>query len=135
MMENSSKDEVERRGTTVTQKSEGSASCMVDLCHKKLEFVQINAEARLSSACFEVCDTSYVQCDYAFGGEFTSYHNFTLDPVNTEKFYQSLSESQDLLINAKCVKEKFNGPQWLTQLENYCQERSIKFIYTYRSVE
>lgn len=135
MIEKPSKEEVERQVNTLSQKSTESSFCDVVLCHDKLDFVKMNAQARLSNTCFEATDTSVVQCDYAFGGKFTSYHNFIMDPENTEKFYHCLSESQDLLINAKHVREKFCGPEWLAEIEKYCQDHNIKYIYHYRSAE
>lgn len=110
-------------------------SCNFCLCDDNLEYVRINATATVSSSYFEINSVNIVKCDHAFGGEFTSYHHYVFDQKNAIRLYQSLGESLDLVIITKLIKRKFGSNEGLLKLDDYCKERTIEYLYTYRSVE
>lgn len=105
------------------------------LCDAKLEYVQIHAYAKISKSYFEVNAINYVQCDHSFGGGFTSYHHYVFDSINTLRFYQLFQDPADLVFISKHMKQQFGSPDGLMKLEKYCNEKSIKYHYTYRSEE
>ncbi|MGB7594974.1 MAG: hypothetical protein WBL80_05365 [Erysipelotrichaceae bacterium] len=106
-----------------------------DICNEKLRNTEMYTTATVKSNYFEVYAISHIQCDYSFGGEFTCYEKYIFDRLNTEKFYQSLDQSTDLIRLSEIVKEKFGGHSGLKTLEEYCREKDIKYEYTHRYEE
>jgi len=106
-----------------------------DLCYEKREFIEIHSSATINPTCFHAFAVNYVQCDHCFGGEFTSFHDYTFDQENTEKLYQSLYSSYDPVLLSKLIQKEFSGVYGLKLLETYCNERNIKYNYTFESRE
>ncbi|MEI7667623.1 MAG: hypothetical protein WCI62_01335, partial [Erysipelotrichaceae bacterium] len=106
-----------------------------DLCNEKLEFVEIHSSAKINPTCFEAYSIDYVQCDHCFGGEFTAYIRYVLDEVNTKKFYESFTLTDDPILLSKLIQLEFSGADALRTLEEYCKVRNISYTYTFKSEE